>query len=197
MTVDKWSFHSYGGSCNDYRAALYCFKVSSVSTTSPTFVYVDNDSDGYGAGELVFPCPAGKTCVSNNQDCYDLNANAKPSQINYFSTTRGTSVQGNDQAGNSWNSYDYDCNGTAQTSRHGYFDGTGKVYVYLPSNNCDNPYQFQGYASTETEGLRCGSTLYPEPSGECRGNSKSGDNQCQACKLWISAQGTPFTQTCR
>jgi hypothetical protein len=46
-------------------------------------------------------------------DCYDLNASAYPGQTAYFTTTRGTSAQGNDAGGNTWNSYDYDCDGTS------------------------------------------------------------------------------------
>ncbi len=45
--------------------------------------------------------------TGSNTDCYDLNANAKPSQTSYFTTTRGG---GTDAAGNSGSSYDYDCN---------------------------------------------------------------------------------------
>jgi len=69
---------------------------------SPPFV--DSDRDGFGAGPFLSICPAGKTCVSNNQDCYDNNQNARPGQTGYFTTNRGDG------------SFDYDCNGLEEKS---------------------------------------------------------------------------------
>ncbi len=77
---------------------------TSSTTTTTTCVtvtgYQDSDGDGYGVGAAQTFCdslPAGY--VSNNQDCYDSNANAKPGQTSYFTTNRGDG------------SFDYNCNG--------------------------------------------------------------------------------------
>src|SRR5262249_19317637 len=61
----------------------------------------DLDGDGFGAGTPVSGsgCPAGY--VTNNDDCYDSNANARPGQTSCFSTDRGDG------------SYDCDCSGSA------------------------------------------------------------------------------------
>lgn len=81
--------------------------VQPTPTPTPTSAHGDVDKDTYQAGTPGTTCPNGKLC-----DCYDNNANAFPGQTGYFTNTRGTSTQGNDSAGNTWNSYDYDCNGT-------------------------------------------------------------------------------------
>lgn len=76
--------------------------------------YADNDGDGYGAGSPTVreSCLAGE--VTDNTDCYDSNANAKPSQTSYFSSHRGDG------------SYDYNCNSTE--------DKRGNLSPYT---NCD------------------------------------------------------------
>lgn len=79
--------------------------------------YRDEDLDTFGAAN-------GATCVGTHAgyisqagDCYDKNNQARPFLPGgtYFTTTRGTSAQGNDSAGNTWNSFDYDCNGNQET----------------------------------------------------------------------------------
>ncbi|MEK7617391.1 MAG: prepilin-type N-terminal cleavage/methylation domain-containing protein [Patescibacteria group bacterium] len=47
-------------------------------------------------------------------DCYDKHLNARPNQTGYLATTRGTSALGNDFIGQTWNSFDYNCNGSEE-----------------------------------------------------------------------------------
>ena len=68
-----------------------------------TTYYRDSDFDGYGDGGFSECwCNAGGSTgeydVTNSQDCYDGNANARPGQTGYFTTSRGDG------------SYDYNCN---------------------------------------------------------------------------------------
>jgi len=73
--------------------------------------YRDEDGDRYS----VIPGDGIKYCQTDSSlgsDCYDKSSNARPGQTGYFTTTRGTSVLGDDAAGNTWNSYDYDCDGS-------------------------------------------------------------------------------------
>lgn len=49
--------------------------------------------------------------ASLGTDCYDKSVNAQSNQTSYFTTTRGTSALGNDFVGNSWSSFDYNCDG--------------------------------------------------------------------------------------
>ena len=71
---------------------------SGVTGTS-TF-YADGDGDGYGdSSSSTSACSQPSGHVSNDEDCYDSNADANPAQAGYFTTDRGDG------------SYDYDCNG--------------------------------------------------------------------------------------
>lgn len=69
--------------------------------------YQDFDKDGFGTGAFACYSPsASYNVVANNTDCYDLNANAKQGQTQYFYGDRGDG------------SYDYDCSGTATKDPH-------------------------------------------------------------------------------
>ena len=64
--------------------------------------YRDSDSDNYGNPSVTTQActqPAGY--VSNNTDCYDSNANAKPGQTTCYTSHRGDG------------SYDYNCDGSS------------------------------------------------------------------------------------
>lgn len=70
--------------------------------------YLDQDGDGFGAKsshdtlgcDNVAPPPVDShSFVTNADDCYDHNANARPGQKQYFTTDRGDG------------SFDYDCDG--------------------------------------------------------------------------------------
>jgi hypothetical protein len=83
----------------------------------------DCDSDGYSPTPNTCTTTA-TTCANSTAykrrnklsslatDCYDLSANAYPGSAYYGTTTRGTSLLGNDAAGNTWNSYDFNCDGS-------------------------------------------------------------------------------------
>ncbi|MBI2592749.1 MAG: hypothetical protein HYW37_01120 [Candidatus Colwellbacteria bacterium] len=80
-----------GADCNDGNASVW------QNLTG----YTDSDADGYGSSGPGSVCsgaslPGGY--VSNNSDCYDSNANARPGQGSFFTTNRGDG------------SFDYDCN---------------------------------------------------------------------------------------
>ncbi len=63
--------------------------------------YADADSDGYGYGAPHCLCAPDATYkVASAGDCYDLNAQANPTQTAYFPTHRGDG------------SFDYNCNGS-------------------------------------------------------------------------------------
>jgi hypothetical protein len=67
----------------------------------PTTYYADTDKDGFGdAKSSVKAChhPAGYS--TNDDDCYDSNADAHPGQTTYFYDDRGDG------------SWDYNCDGT-------------------------------------------------------------------------------------
>ena len=82
--------------------------------------FKDYDGDGYGAGSSsCWSSGAGYTVVASGGDCYDYDganstirtqsALAKPGQTNYYTVVRGTASGVNDWAGNSYNTYDYNC----------------------------------------------------------------------------------------
>ncbi len=63
--------------------------------------YYDYDGDGYGSTASQCLCDVtGYYTSSNNNDCYDYNANANPAQGSYFTSNRGDG------------SYDYNCDGS-------------------------------------------------------------------------------------
>jgi YD repeat-containing protein len=67
-----------------------------------TSCWPDLDGDGFGAGTPTLgcgSCPSGY--VTNGDDCFDGNANARPGQTQCFTTPREDG------------SYDYDCSGSA------------------------------------------------------------------------------------
>lgn len=129
-TNSYWWYESTRACTLQHR--LYCFE------QEQSLEYVDNDNDGYGAGAVVSACPAGKTCVANNQDCYDNNPNAYPGQTGNFATNRGDG------------SFDYNCDGV-ETRVYGIYTTT------LPSPVCSTtqPSGITGWVSTVPS---CGSS---------------------------------------
>lgn len=75
-------------------------------TPAPVVTAVDSDGDTFQAGPAGVTCPNSLLC-----DCYDLNVTAKPGQVNHYNVKRGTSLLGRDSGGNTWDSYDYNCDG--------------------------------------------------------------------------------------
>jgi len=99
-------FCAYG---QNARGTTIGSKLSFTTPVACTNGYKNYDTDAYGGGTSA--CwPAGSyTVVATGGDCFDSNANARPGQTSYFTGKRGTS---NDPHGNTYNSYDYNCNGT-------------------------------------------------------------------------------------
>ncbi len=84
--------------------------------------FSDVDGDGYGdpATEVV-SCTALADHVSNDLDCYDGNAAAKPGQTGFFTTHRGDG------------SFDYDCSDAVDSSTQaGNCSWTGSGCGYAP-----------------------------------------------------------------
>jgi len=78
-------------------SAVDCNDASAAVTTAATW-YQDFDSDTYGNPNVTSSsCTQPGGYVSNNSDCYDSNANAKPGQTSCYTTNRGDA------------SYDYNC----------------------------------------------------------------------------------------
>lgn len=142
---------------------------------------VDSDGDTYQAGIPGTTCANGKPC-----DCYDVSGGptvfcdganhttsycAHPGQLDYFTATRGTSSQGNDSAGNTWNSYDYNCDGVETKSP------TYNCITTLSANTCSATIiaGHGGYASSIPA---CGASAnfrlcFSNSTGSCTNGSAS------------------------
>lgn len=86
-----------GSDCNDNND----FRLDNQCCVSSTY-YQDADGDGYGAGTGATMC-ATAGYVTDNSDCYDSNANAKPGSTTCSTVNRGDG------------SFDYNCAGGATT----------------------------------------------------------------------------------
>ena len=135
--------------------------------------YLDSDNDGYGAGSVQNIC-SGDTLplgyVSNSDDCYDNNADARPGQTSCFTIDRGD------------RSFDYDCNNTElrcnANAAHGQC-GTGPYCHNACLNCCPSP------------GAICGSTVICCGCGapsQCPGVNGCG---------WYTDISVKVTVTCR
>ena len=72
--------------------------------------YLDSDGDSYGSSTAQCLCSSsGNYDVGNDNDCYDLNGDARPGQTAWYTTNRGDG------------SFDYNCDG-AQSKR---YNGSG------------------------------------------------------------------------
>jgi len=85
--------------------------------------YADSDGDGYGAGASSQRCPTAGY-VTNNTDCYDSNANAKPG-----STTCSTAHRGD-------GSYDYNCSSSQTKCGSTYYSSYYSCPRYSAQNRC-------------------------------------------------------------
>ena len=83
-----------------------------------TTYYRDYDGDGYGQSASKCMCsPDGDYTVENDEDCYDYNADANPTQGGYFDVSRG---DGN---------YDYDCDNSETKYYTASSSCSGAVWV--------------------------------------------------------------------
>lgn len=164
-----------------------CTRTGAACPPPPT-IYVDNDNDSYGAGASLSSCPSGKSCVTNNQDCYDSNPNAKPGQTQYFSTQRGDG------------SYDYNCDNRAE-KEYAYYGPKDNYQILSRSDRCLGQ-ELEAYTnliSTPDCGLpvaRCSANPYVFykhynsylNSGSFYANQPSGDEV--VCNMMCSAPKT-------
>lgn len=104
--------------------------------------YQDADNDTYGNPSVTkSECNQPAGYVSNNSDCYDSNAIAKPGSVTCSSTHRGDG------------SFDFNCNGTQSSCGTSYYNSTTKCYWEECGDKCCN----QCYTVT-TSAVACGST---------------------------------------
>jgi len=154
--------------------------VNTGATLKPgtTTVYMlDADSDGYPASTTTkyFESAAGRRSVSDltslsTADCYDSNANAKPTQTLYYSSNRGDG------------SYDYNCD-SATTKRR--LSCTSPVCSAC-SVTCD-------YIDASGEGTACGTTgINAGYASATRNNDEYGN--CVSC---TGVGTTTTTMECR
>lgn len=133
---------------------------------SCTTGFKDYDGDGYGAGSSACWNPsASYVVVASGGDCYDYDgANttienqsklAKPGQTTYYTVVRGTASGVNDWAGQSYNSYDYNCDGNYTNTLTGGTTAPGS----MPSRTyCSGggPFTVNSY-----EAVSCAATCPP------------------------------------
>ena len=145
---------------------------------STRMYYRDADLDGYGDPNVALSaCSQPNGFVTNNADCYDGNADARPGQAYYFASPRGDG------------SYDYNCDNIEQKRYEGY------SYCTEAGLNCDvvgtGYWSSNGTGAPPTGGPNCGLTT--GAFGGCR-------------EVWGGPLGTNLTcenrefsstQTCR
>lgn len=152
------------------------------TSTPPPLMYVDNDLDGYGAGASVNPCPAGKTCVTNNTDCYDVSFSVNPGQTNYFTEQRGDG------------SFDYNCDGIASRK----YPSVANCFAtpLFSDNICATPVTGYGNA-LNTNNIGCGQFIASNTCGSSQQNLTpwyidDGFGGCFANGSYVSqVEGTP------
>ena len=113
-----------GGDCNDANAFINPLAIEMCDAidndcdgttdengaSGATTYYADIDSDGYGdLNQPVSACSQPGGFVTNSNDCYDANNNARPGNTSYYSSHRGDG------------SYDYDCNSVEDKQYTGSF----------------------------------------------------------------------------
>lgn len=110
-----WRSAPNGNDCNDSDATRWQYLTGYLDADGDTFTL---SITGQVCSGTDFPPyntttnPYRKT-QSSPLDCYDLNKDAKPGQTLYFTVQRDGGAAGSnpDSAGNTGDSYDYDCNG--------------------------------------------------------------------------------------
>jgi len=151
------------------------------TSTAGSIMYADNDGDGYGAGAASYQCANTAGYVSNNSDCYDNNANAKPGSTTCSTTHRGDG------------SYDYDCSSEQTACGTGYYYPEWYPQIcswssYLGRCNCSSAIR---YVSPTSPTVACGTTGYS------RGTYYAYDSNCNNNNLARYRASTLGTQSCQ
>jgi len=133
-----------GGDCNDTSNQVFpgatevCNSIDDdcdnqtdeVNATGCQTFYRDSDNDGYGTTQSQCLCSAtGDYDVTNDDDCCDSDANARPGQSDYFTTQ------------NSCGSWDYNCNNSTDYKWGSYNGGCSDWGV---GNGCNVESGWQG-----------------------------------------------------
>jgi hypothetical protein len=104
-------------------------KVDEQNAVGCTSYYYDGDGDGYGTGTSRCQCDPNYTSgyeATNDDDCYDANADAHPGQLSYFYDDRGDG------------SWDYNCDGsqTKSDKRTTVYSCNWNIVIFPPSATC-------------------------------------------------------------
>lgn len=165
-----------------------CYAPNGTMSTDATNPGTSASCAGGVSGTALFK-PGGYVRVMSargTNGCYDLNPLVHPGQTAYFTTTRGTAAMGNDSAGHTWNSFDYNCTGVIDY----YAVDQGQVSneVCTPNgDDCDcQTYSYGGFIQyyTATNAPACGTQYYYyDPS--CPSPCLHSDN-CPAPTFYIA-----------
>ena len=138
-----------------------------------TDYYYDYDGDGYGTASVspICYCTAtGYYSATNDDDCYDYNANANPAATSYHTSSRGDG------------SYDYNCDGS-ESRRY-----TSKASCRVTAGDC------------EVSSSGWGSSSIPSCGSSSSWSTTSNDDGCSWSWSSWSCEVTPTTtntQSCR
>lgn len=160
-----------GADCNDADATKYQNLTGYRDSDGDSATINSTASVCSGASFLAYNSSTNpyRSTLTSPVDCYDNNGNARSSQTSYFSTTRGTDASAinggaNDMAGNSGNSWDYDCNGAGNPLAQNVLSCTTvTLQSNKPSITCValNPLKYYCATLVSSTTKACGSTVYP------------------------------------
>ncbi|MDP2308494.1 MAG: MopE-related protein [Pseudomonadota bacterium] len=178
--VQPTGYISNATDCNDASASAYpgrteaCDSIDNdcdgtideISATSCTTYYYDADADGYGSGTVASRCycsGTGSYTATNDDDCYDNNANANPGATAYYTVSRGDG------------SYDYNCDSSQSKQYTTNYSCTGAVYVCLDYTNGWSSSTDPSCGSSASYASGCSASLT-----SCSGSSST--SRTQACR---------------
>jgi hypothetical protein len=160
---------------------------SDANTMGASTWYQDFDSDTYGNPNVTTSaCSQPGGYVSNSDDCYDSNANAKPGQTTCYTSNRGDG------------SFDYNCDSSQSNCNSCNTDSSSQGS--LPKRQCVSDYCYTDPYDTYFTGYSCsGSTSTCGAGGvSCTGSQAAGCNYnpCWLYDYW-STGTTGCTVSCK
>jgi len=137
-------YYDADGDTYTVAGSSFCASASTWGNSACTTAGSNYAKDSAGSCAIMMPL--------SGVDCYDLNANAKPGQTGYYTSVRGAS---NDSAGNTYNSFDYNCDSlsTVSPAYTGTYSSGHIIHntsPYICSNVDTCPYCEQTYSSYPT-----------------------------------------------